>query len=252
MRALLGRNVIIIQTWSSLFADLQGCRPFFLPVPSKLVCQSFETGGTWKLANEIKKCHFHRGHAASLDDQARQSKKPCRVPLEMFLHSQGRPSLLINPSAPAPLRLSPSPDNKVIVFECCHLHLETSKVADISLWRPPNLSQDADCASYVFTAEIEHTQWAIKRRVEMNTCRGSLDLSDSNFLVDAMHWFSGVAKPRKTWYFITPADHLFEKSSYSWLPADFTCLLLCRSIPVSILQHWLGRNQAFLFQDWLS
>lgn len=152
---------------------------------SKFVCQTFQTGGAWKLKNEIKKCHFNRGHGYSLADQAQQSKKPSRVPLEMFLHSQGRPPPFNRtPACPSSHHTNdPTPHNKVTAVECCHLRLEMSKVADISLWRPPNLSQLADCACCVLhsndwaqTAHGTTTQWVIKKRGEINRRSGSLNL----------------------------------------------------------------------------
>lgn len=42
--------------------------------------------------NKNKKGHLYSRHADSLDDWPSQTKKPCRVPPEMFLQSQGSPS----------------------------------------------------------------------------------------------------------------------------------------------------------------
>lgn len=99
MRALLGSNVIKRRRKKTF--PLQTRALTFCQCSQSLFVKVFRRPTHEN--SKMKKCHLNRGHGASLVDQAQQSKKPCRVPLEMFLHSQGRQSLLIEPSAcPAP------------------------------------------------------------------------------------------------------------------------------------------------------
>lgn len=71
----------------------------------KRVCSRGAVGSKWKKKKRKKKATLIAAMQVPLMISPRKPKKPCRVPPEMFLQSQGSPSL----------------------FECCHLHLEQAK-----------------------------------------------------------------------------------------------------------------------------
>lgn len=160
----------------------------------------------------------------SLDDQARQSKKPCRVPLEMFLHSQGRPSLLIHPSAPAPLRLSPIPPqqgHRVWMLSPPLRDEQSSRHLPVASSQP--FAGRWLCALRIYsrdwtrTATWQTTQWMIKRRVEMNgywesmglfdfiyDCRGITEKSCFNIFLINFFFFLMQCMDFQEWSSLTP------------------------------------------------